>query len=251
MLQLGSSFEGLAVLASDGRLGTVSDLLFDDSAWHIRWMVGRTGPWLARRTILIHPSAVGQIDQERRELAVRMTRAPVRASPDILLDEPVSRQIEYGVHGFKEQDPEWGNPRFLAGVWGGMGLRVSRARLDEEKAMHKTPRGGTQTDSGDPHLRSVSAVIGSQVQATDGIVGHVRDVVFDESDWNIRHVIVGLRDWGLGKQVLLPPAAIRQISWSHQDITLSITRAAVKASPVWHPTDRKDRVLRALAGGLP
>ncbi len=233
MLQLGSSFKGLAIEASDGRLGTVSDLLFDDSTWHIRWMVGRTGPWLTRRTILVSPASIGQADQQQHELHVRLTRAQVQASPDILLDEPVSRQVEYGLHGLGAWDPEWGNPRLVAGLWGGMGVRVSRARLAEEKAMHKAPRGGTQEDAGDPHLRSLSAVIGSHVHATDGVVGHVTDVVFEDAGWDIRHVIVDLKDWRPGRRVLLQPAAVKQISWSHQETTLTLDCAAMKASPSW------------------
>ncbi len=237
MLQLGSSFEGLAIEASDGRLGMVSDLLFDDATWRIRWMVGRTGPWLNRRTILIPPAASFGCDQGRRELSVRLTRAQVEASPDILLDEPVSRQIEYGLHGLETWDPAWGNPRFVAGMWGGMGVRVSRARLAEEKAMHKTPRGGTQDDAGDPHLRSVHAIIGSRVRASDGLVGSLEDVAFEDAGWDIQGIIVKTDHWP-GELVELPPDAVQQISWSHQETLLTLDRAAVKASSAWAGLDR-------------
>ena len=117
----GPSLNGFAIEASDGRLGVVTNLLFDDASWSVRWMVAHAGHWLNRRTVLIHPAAIGAADQRRRVLSVRLTRAQVEAIPDILVDEPVSRQIDYGEHGLKELDPAWGNPRFVAGVWGGIG----------------------------------------------------------------------------------------------------------------------------------
>ena len=39
MLHNASKIHGYAIEASDGRLGTVSDFLFDDASWLIRWLV--------------------------------------------------------------------------------------------------------------------------------------------------------------------------------------------------------------------
>ena len=63
-------------------------------------MVVQTKPWLGRRIALVHGSDIGQANHDSHALAVRLTRAQVEASPDILLDEPISPQIAYGVHGF-------------------------------------------------------------------------------------------------------------------------------------------------------
>ena len=74
MLQVGSALEGYAIEASDGRIGTVSDFLFDDRTWKVRWLVVDTGTWLTGRKVLIHPSAIGRADYERRELSVSLTK---------------------------------------------------------------------------------------------------------------------------------------------------------------------------------
>ena len=39
MLLPGSALKGYAIEASDGRVGTVSDFLFDDTTWKLRWLV--------------------------------------------------------------------------------------------------------------------------------------------------------------------------------------------------------------------
>ncbi len=240
MLLAGLSLKGFAIEASDGRIGTVGDFLFDDSTWHVRWMVINTGSWLTGRTVLVHPSAIGRADHKSQKLVVRLTRAEVEKSPDILLDEPASRQIEYGEHHCPGWDPAWGNPRYVAGFWGGIGIRVSRERLAEEKSMLKRPRGGGQTDDGDPHLRSVSAITGNHVHCTDGLVGHVQDVLLDDADWNIRAIIVDTEHWRPGKHLMVPPSAIRDISWPRQDVRLNISSHETKESPTWTPTDVVD-----------
>lgn len=235
MIQLGS-LKGFALVASDGRLGTVRDFLFDDTTWQVRWMVVQTGFWLTGRIALIHPSDLGQLDYDSRTLAVRLTRAEIKASPDILLDEPVSRQIEYGLHEYIGWEPEWGEPRYVAGSLSGLGVRVSQSRLDEEKAMHKAPRGGGLTDRGDPHLRSVAAVTGNTVCATDGLAGHIEGFLADHAGWLVHGVVINTGHWWAGHHVLIPPSQVKEVNWSRQEVTLAITRDEVKASQPYNPT---------------
>ena len=56
MLWTSSLIKGFAVTTSDGRLGTVSDFLFDDATWLVRWLVVDTGSWLPGRKVLLPPS---------------------------------------------------------------------------------------------------------------------------------------------------------------------------------------------------
>ena len=55
MLQNASAINGYAIAASDGRLGTVSDFLFDDGIWLVRWLVVDTGKWLPGRKVFCRP----------------------------------------------------------------------------------------------------------------------------------------------------------------------------------------------------
>ena len=48
----------------------------------VRWLVVDTGTWLTGRKVLVHPSAIGRADCERRELLVSLTKSQVKASPD-------------------------------------------------------------------------------------------------------------------------------------------------------------------------
>ena len=115
MLLAASALKGYAIEASDGRVGTVTDLLFDDSSWNIRWIVVDTGTWLTARKVLLHPSAVTRPDYERQELSVALSRHQIEANPSIHQDQPVSQQAETSLYDYYGWDPHWGGTYFGGG----------------------------------------------------------------------------------------------------------------------------------------
>jgi uncharacterized protein YrrD len=94
MLHNAKQLEGCMVDASDGELGTISDLYFDDERWVIRYMVVETD--LSGRKGLISPSSVQSVDWAGRIFHVSLTQQQVMDSPDIDTDKPVSRQQNTG-----------------------------------------------------------------------------------------------------------------------------------------------------------
>ena len=75
MLFAVSSLKGCEIAASDGRIGTVKDVLFDDQTWRVRWMVVDTGQWLPGRKVLIHPSAIAPLEiPEPSETRLKLMR---------------------------------------------------------------------------------------------------------------------------------------------------------------------------------
>ena len=120
MLRNASAIDGYAIEASDGRLGTVSDFLFDDVSWMVRWLVVDTGNWLSGRKVLLPPSVLGHPDAEAKKFPVRLTMQQVKDSPDIDTERPVSRQIETGIYDYYGWSPYWGNGYYMGG-YGYMG----------------------------------------------------------------------------------------------------------------------------------
>ena len=83
MLRKALAIDGYAIAASDGRNGTVNDILFDDASWLVRWLIVDTGKWLSGRKVLLPPSVLGQLDPSGREFAVSLTMQQVKDSPDV------------------------------------------------------------------------------------------------------------------------------------------------------------------------
>jgi hypothetical protein len=245
MLVVIAAFKGYVIEATDGRMGTVSEFLFDDRTWKIRWLVVDTGNWLMGRKVLVHPSAISKVDYEHRELNVALTTAQVEASPDIRSDQPVSRQAELTVYDYYGWSPLWGGDDYFVGGQGigagGIGVPVSAPPLFGAGS-HPTDDVSLAGDAADPHLRSTAEVTGYHVHATDGAIGHVENLLTEDASWSIRYVIVDTRNWWAGKHVLISPYAVTAISWEAHDIHLNVSRDKVNTSPAWDPLAMIDQV---------
>ncbi len=235
MLWDASAINGYAIEASDGRLGIVSDLLFEDVGWLIRWLVVDTGNWLPGRKVLLPLSALGQPDWALRHFPVKLTMQQVQESPDVDTDQPVSRQIETHVYDYYGWDP----------YWGGSNFSMNAMATPFVAPLWSTPRdpgsADTQPKEGNPHLRSIKAVTGYHIHATDGEIGHVEDFIVDDADWRIRYITVDTRNWWPGERVLISPRSVREIDWARKLMHLDIDRQKVKDSPLIQSTMTADR----------
>lgn len=232
MLLIVSALKGYAVEASDGRIGTVSDFLFDDRTWKMRWLVVDTGVWLPGCKTLIHPSAIAEADQALGELHVVLTKKQIRDSPDIRQDEPVSLQMEYDLYEHYGWDPIWDNPGYFGG--GALGTPLPPFPCDDKRKREREEM-EARSHEGDPHLRSITAVTGYHVHATDGVIGHVENFMAETADWSIRYLVIDTKNWWPGAHVLLTPYAVKEISWSMKQILTNVDRDHVKSSPPWNP----------------
>ena len=249
MLLVASALKGYAIEAQDGRIGVVDDFLFDDETWRVRWLVVDTGTWLADRKVLVHPSAIGQADYERRELPVTLTKAQVEASPNILHNEPVSRQMETNLYDYYHWSPLWGGGEYL-GTGLGIGAGSIAAPLSSVPflagaSLHASSNGELIKDKQDPHLRSVIAVTGYHIHAADGAIGHIENFLMEDKNWEIRYFIVDTRNWWPGQHVLVSPYALASIDWGSREVRLNISQEKVRSSPSWDPIQMTDRAFQA------
>lgn len=235
MLWKTSDLKGCAIRASDGPIGTVSDFLFDDASWLIRWMEVDTGTWLSGRKVLLPPSVLGHADAAEREFHVKLTRAEVENSPETDTDLPVSRHYESDVYRYYGWNPYWGHGAYAMGMYGyGMGAirsGLSQAPREEAEIMADMERGDE-----DPHLRSVDAVTGYHIHATDGEVGHVQDFLIEDADWSVHFLIADTRNWWPGQKVLISPRAVREIDWTERLVYVDADRKKIKDGLRYDPS---------------
>jgi len=228
------AFKGFSVEATDGRVGSVSDFLFDETTWKLRWLVVDTGNWLTDRKLLLHPSAIDRVDAPERALLVRLTRDQVEKSPGIGTDEPVSRQMEHRLNSYYGVNPLWGGA-----YYGGIGFDplLNRAEADG--------RDSTAAPA-DAHLFSLGDVAGYNIEASDGPIGHVERFLIDDQSWDIRYLVADTANWWFGRHVLLSPAAVQAIDWDRHTLSLNLTCYKIKGSPPWDRTGLLDRAYERL-----
>lgn len=239
MLHNVKELEECTVGASDGELGTVKDVYFDDQRWAIRYMVVEVGGWLSSRKVLISPNSVRSVAWADQILNVNLSRQQVRDGPSIDTDKPVARQHEidhynyYGYPYYWEGGNLWGESMYPL-PWVGASpepFLASPKPRDDSVARERQARLDQERDSADAHLRSSKEVIGYEIMAIDGPIGSVENFVFDDESWAIRYLAVDTRKWLQGRHVLLSPANIERVSWSDHEVFVDMTRQAIEASP--------------------
>jgi hypothetical protein len=80
------------------------------------------------------------------------------------------------------------------------------------------------------HLCSGMHVIGCAVQARDGPVGRVRDIVLDDATWEIREVVVDTRPWWPGRLAQVHPQYVERVDPRGRNVRVHLTREQVKLS---------------------
>lgn len=231
MLWRSSVVSDFGIEASDGSIGSVSDLLFDDTNWALRWCVVDTGSWLSGRKVLLPPSALSSPESSRLAFPVDLTRKQVADSPVIDSDAPVSRQLESNVYGHYGWSPYW-YPGYGMGMMGAMPIAQSQPLGYRADSSDPT--------SGDSHLRSANEITGYYVRASDDDIGHVEELLVDIETWAIRYFVVDTKNWWPGKKVLVAPQWFKEVSWADKTVHVDLTRDQVSKSPEYDPSATAD-----------
>jgi hypothetical protein len=93
MVHRSEKIRGFHLHATDGVIGHVDELLFDE-AWAIRYLVVDTSNWIGGRTVLVSTDLVTRIAPAEREIHVSISRAVVQAGPSIdAADIPLAERL--------------------------------------------------------------------------------------------------------------------------------------------------------------
>jgi len=233
MLRSTKNLHGCTVAASDGDIGTVEQIYFDDEAWGVRYLVVDTGSWIDERRVLISPYSIEHADPGDGSVHVNLTRQQVKASPNIDTHKPVSRQHEAELLRYYGFPSYWGGTN----AWGmgsspGFGLMRGAPGMSSE--LHAKLDLYGDKPPGDVHLRSSDTVEGYHMEATDGSIGHVSGFIYDDVEWTIRYLTVDTQNWWPGgKEVLLATQWIDVIDWYDSTVSTRLTRDAIRNSPAY------------------
>jgi hypothetical protein len=97
------------------------------------------------------------------------------------------------------------------------------------------------TEAGDPDLRSTEHVIGYEIHARDGKIGHVCDFVVDDENWRIRYFAVATGNWSPGNKVLVTPDWVESVSPEARELAVALSRSGVRACPEYDPLEPVNR----------
>jgi hypothetical protein len=205
MLHLTSKVRGAPVRAVDGEIGTVEDFYFEQRHWTVRYLLIDTGKWMSGRRVMISPLSV-RGSWSSSEVPVSMTKEQVWHSPSLDVSQPLSRGLEMDILGY------YGHPLY----W----MELPAAETE-----------GPTVDPDAERLRSTRDITGYHIQALDGEVGHVDDLLIGEQSWRIRYLHVDTSNWIGGKSVMVSSNVLEWIDSATGRLRVRLTRAEVQRSP--------------------
>lgn len=253
MLWRCSDLDGYEIAGTDGVVGSVDDLLFEEARWTVRWLVVDTGGWLPGREVLLSTESLGHPDAAARRIPATVTRQQVEQSPPFAMDRPLSRDVETSLYDYYGWTPYWDADLFppIGYLSGGAGAPylppAAEPRDAADAAGYKPGSGASLPDAapGAPDLRSVGETTGYAIRASDGDIGHVEDFLVEEEGWRIRYIVVDTRNWLPGRRVLVSLQWIRGVDWPEQRVHVDLTRRAIEESPPYDPARPLDRAYEA------
>lgn len=242
MLRSMKEMTGYSVVSSANEVvGQVYDFYFDDHSWTTRYMVVDLGTWLPGRKVLISPAALGQPNWGGGvSFPVELSREKIENSPPVDTDQPVSRQAEEDLAKHYDWPAYWDDVTFFEAGAVGMAPEAyleTRREVAEAKATQET----TQPQANPTTLRSVNTVIDYYIEATDGDIGHVEDIIVDTDTWNIRYLVIDTKNWWPGKKIVISPLWVNNIDWQSKHVGVDLTRDDIQSAPEYDPKNPVNR----------
>lgn len=226
---------GYKVLASDGEVGKLVDILFSDKTSKVRYLVVDTGSWLSSRKVLLAPDAVGSPSVSDRIFETDLTKEQVENSPPAESDKPVSRRYEESLHHHYGWTPYWLDPMGAAPTADHWGVIAQVAENQNKEATADA----AEIESTD--LRSGNEVLGYGVEARDGDIGQVSDLLVPEENWIIRYAVVDTGNWLPGKKVLIATDWLQSVDWHGKKITTQLSQKQIETSTPYDPSITFDK----------
>jgi uncharacterized protein YrrD len=206
MLRSARGLLGRSVEAADGRLGRVSDLCVDDSAWVVRHVVASTGRWPARRKVALPVASVSVTTPDG--VAAAMNR---EAALDL-------REVPRCVPGHRRRRIELSRLRHWLTRWP---PPVPGPHVAEAAALPRARETLVLEDQNvAPHLRSFNDLLGRRVQEADRRLGRVDDLIVDIDGWSVPHLVVRPGWWRRGEPVHVPAERVESLDDGSVEVRL-------------------------------
>ena len=235
MLRQFNDIQGLPLIASDGDFGRVRDVLVDTGTWIARYVLVDSGSRIPERAFIVPPSEIEVAREDGEALRVSLTQGQIEKSPLLPPDRPVSRQEEERLHTYFGWQPYWVD------------------ELPPESHTPPVPQGDQMTGDrqaqstpqdpppGETHLRSSREMVGYHVQANDGQVGRVSDMILDDESWAVRYFVIDAGEALLSKKLLLAAHLIDRVSFDQFSVFVDLEADQAKGSPEFDPTVPVDK----------
>jgi uncharacterized protein YrrD len=89
-----------SILATDGEIGHVADILLSDSDLKARYLVIDTGVWLSGRHVLLSTAWLSSVAPEKKMIVVNIEKKRIKEAPPHDPDAAIPREYEARLHDY-------------------------------------------------------------------------------------------------------------------------------------------------------
>ncbi|WP_174616171.1 PRC-barrel domain-containing protein [Virgibacillus ihumii] len=214
MYHLTSTLKKYNIYATDGEMGKVHDLYFDDSKWGLRYAVVDSRKWLPGRRVLLSPATFDSINIEEEFVKANEDKETIRNSPNVPEGQPITKEVEKSLTGYYGWGRYWTDS-----MVGGVQPRPYNDVRNEALAKDQLQQELNLNEEKHHDLRSADETMDYKVHADDGKLGHAADFVLDDHYWRMRYMVVkgeGLQNEG--NYYVIDLQDIESVDWFEGDI---------------------------------
>ena len=214
-----------SVKTQDGKEGKIKDFLFDEKRWIIRYLEADFGSFFNMKKVLIPRLFIKNPDPENENIDLALEGKDIESCPDPDQGIPVSRAYEIELNKHYNIDHYW---TYDFGA-------VESPMLFPFRPLDIPSKTVSEKDL-DTHLRSFNEVEGYHISTLDGKLGHIDDIISDDYDWQIVHLIADTSNWlPWSKKVILPLDFLDKISYVNREVSISLKKDSIKNAPEYDP----------------
>jgi sporulation protein YlmC with PRC-barrel domain len=100
MLRPVKSILNYKILATDGEIGTVSDLIVDDQEMKLRYLVIDTGNWLPGKKVVLSTAWISGVAPQRDTVVMNIEKKRIQEAPEYRPDVDFTRDDETRLHDY-------------------------------------------------------------------------------------------------------------------------------------------------------
>ncbi|ASK60912.1 hypothetical protein CFK37_01140 [Virgibacillus phasianinus] len=218
MLYLTSTLKSFNIHATDGEMGKVKDIYFDDHSWAIRYAQVDTHKWLPARNVYVSPSSFTGVNAEEKLVEVNHTKETIKNSPTIPADAEISKANEASLTEYYGWNRYWRGEN----LWGAVDRPfIPKVPVqDEENAAKRNEM--EMNENKNYVLLNESDTIGIKVHGHDGKMGEITDLIFDDDDWKINFLVVKVVKVPAERYYLIKSEHITSVEWPDKDIYVNL-----------------------------
>ncbi|WP_010650182.1 PRC-barrel domain-containing protein [Oceanobacillus massiliensis] len=188
-----SQLKDFNIHATDGEMGKIKDLYFNEDKWDVRYAIVDTRKWLPGRKVLLTPSTFKTINKDEEFVEVEYDKEKIRNSPPVPEEDNLSAEQENNLIDYFGWNSYRDNA--LAGVERGPLGTFEENGLVRENIPQKPDLFRDEYEVSDVNkMRSEDETIGFKVHAKDGKIGKLADMIYDTEQMQIKYIVVKSSD---------------------------------------------------------